>query len=125
MKLHRPDAKIIGVEPETACTMHRSLALGKPASMPEAKCDLDHFDHLNHLGHLGHLNHLIPQTYHRSIAAGLAPPFAGANAFQVVIDRPLFTFNLVFNTSLWLSMFQPMLIEWFWLQKSRSGTYCL
>jgi len=62
VKLHRPDAKIIGVEPETACAMQRSLALGKPASMPEAK----------------------------SIAAGLAPPFAGANAFQHVsayVDR--------------------------------------
>ena len=89
MKLHRPEAKIIGVEPETACTMHRSLALGKPAIMPEAMCDLDHFDHLNHLGPLGHLNHLIPQTYHRSIAAGLAPPFAGSNAFQVAINCPL------------------------------------
>ena len=91
MKLYRPDAKIIGVEPEIACTMHRSLALGKPASMPEAKCDLDHFDHLNHLAHL---NHLIPQTYRRSIAAGLAPPFAGSNAFQVVIDG-LFILNVM------------------------------
>ena len=91
MKLHRPDAKIIGVEPETACTMHRSLALGKPAIMPDAKYDLDHFDTLYHLGHL---NHLIPQTYRRSIAAGLAPPFAGANAFQVVIDG-LFILNVM------------------------------
>jgi len=56
VKLLKPEARVIGVEPETACTMHRSLAQGKPASMPEAK----------------------------SIAAGLAPPFAGSNAFQHV-----------------------------------------
>merc|ERR1711971_379560 len=56
VKLLRPEARVIGVEPETACTMHTSLAQGKPASMPEAK----------------------------SIAAGLAPPFAGSNAFQHV-----------------------------------------
>ena len=37
VKLLRPEARVIGVEPETACTMHRSLAEGKPASMPEAK----------------------------------------------------------------------------------------
>ena len=37
VKLLKPEARVIGVEPETACTMHRSLAQGKPASMPEAK----------------------------------------------------------------------------------------
>lgn len=37
VKLLKPEARVIGVEPETACTMHRSLAQGKPANMPEAK----------------------------------------------------------------------------------------
>ena len=37
VKILKPEARVIGVEPETACTMHRSLAQGKPANMPEAK----------------------------------------------------------------------------------------
>ena len=37
VKLLKPEVRVIGVEPETACTMHRSLADGKPAKMPEAK----------------------------------------------------------------------------------------
>ena len=82
MKLHRPDAKIIGVEPETACTMHRSLALGKPAIMPEAKCDLDHFDHLNHLGHLAHLNHLKLNPTAGVLQQDLRHPLPGQMPFR-------------------------------------------
>ncbi|KAJ1161463.1 hypothetical protein NDU88_001948 [Pleurodeles waltl] len=53
-KLLSPSTKVYGVEPEGACTMFRSLIDGKPASM-DAK----------------------------SIAAGLAPPFAGNIAFTI------------------------------------------
>ncbi|XP_069086204.1 L-threonine ammonia-lyase-like isoform X2 [Pleurodeles waltl] len=54
VKLSSPSTKVYGVEPEGACTMYRSFMDGKPASM-DAK----------------------------SIAAGLAPPFAGTNTFRI------------------------------------------
>lgn len=46
-------AKVYGIEPEKACGMHKSMRAGTPAKCPEA----------------------------RSVASGLAPPFAGSNAF--------------------------------------------
>ena len=56
VKLFKPECKVIGVEPETACSMQKSLKEGEAVKMPSA----------------------------RSIAAGLAPPFAGENAFKHV-----------------------------------------
>lgn len=53
-KLYKPDCRVYGVEPETACSMQKSLEEGKAVKMPSAK----------------------------SVAAGLAPPFAGENAFK-------------------------------------------
>ena len=53
VKQAKPQCKVFGVEPENACSMFRSLKEGRAAKMPEAK----------------------------SMAAGLAPPFAGENAF--------------------------------------------
>lgn len=54
VKVFKPSCKVYGVEPETACSMQKSLEEGQAAKMPTAK----------------------------SIAAGLAPPFAGENAFK-------------------------------------------
>jgi len=54
VKLCKPSCKVYGVEPETACSMQKSLKEGQAVKMPSAK----------------------------SVAAGLAPPFAGENAFK-------------------------------------------
>lgn len=54
VKISSPSTKVYGVEPEGACTMYRSFMDGNPAFM-DAK----------------------------SIAAGLAPPFAGTNTFRI------------------------------------------
>jgi len=56
VKLFKPSCKVYGVEPETACSMKKSLEEGQAVKMPTAK----------------------------SVAAGLAPPFAGENAFKHV-----------------------------------------
>jgi len=56
IKLKKPTCKVVGVEPESASSMLKSLSDGTASKMPEA----------------------------RSVAAGLAPPFAGHNAFMHV-----------------------------------------
>lgn len=56
VKLFKPNCKVFGVEPETACSMKKSIEEGEAVKMPSAK----------------------------SVAAGLAPPFAGVNAFKHV-----------------------------------------
>ena len=61
IKLNKPSCKVFGVEPETANTMQRSLLEGSPVTMPSS----------------------------RSIAAGLAPPFAGQNAFRFFLFQIL------------------------------------
>ena len=50
----KPSCKVYGVEPDTADTMARSLAAGAAVTLSSAA----------------------------SVAAGLAPPFAGENAFR-------------------------------------------
>ena len=54
VKLCRPECAVMGVEPQTADTMARSLEAGAAVTLTSAS----------------------------SIAAGLAPPFAGENAFR-------------------------------------------
>ena len=54
VKLIRPGCAVMGVEPQTADTMARSLGAGAAVTLNSAS----------------------------SIAAGLAPPFAGENAFR-------------------------------------------
>ena len=54
VKLSRPECQVLGVEPVTADTMARSLRAGAAVGLASA----------------------------RSIAAGLAPSFAGENAFR-------------------------------------------
>ena len=54
MKLFRPECAVLGLEPLTADTMQRSLEAGAAVTLGSA----------------------------RSLAAGLAPPFAGENAFR-------------------------------------------
>ena len=54
VKLCRPQCVVMGVEPQTADTMARSLTAEAAVNLASA----------------------------RSIAAGLAPPFAGENAFR-------------------------------------------
>lgn len=56
VKLLRPSARIIGVEPEGSAVMSLSLAAGSPQRL----------------------------THNQTIADGLAPPFTGANAFEHV-----------------------------------------
>jgi len=48
--------RVVGVEPEGACTMHLSLKEGRPLSKGDVK----------------------------SIAAGLAPPYAGTNTYNII-----------------------------------------
>ena len=54
VKLCRPECAVLGVEPLTADTMQRSLEAGAAVTLGSAS----------------------------SLAAGLAPPFAGENAFR-------------------------------------------
>ena len=56
VKQLRPDCRVVGAEPETSNTMQQSLRAGQPVRDNSA----------------------------RSVAAGLAPPFAGANCYQHV-----------------------------------------
>lgn len=58
IKMLRPNARVIGVEPEGAPTLTRSLAAGGPSTLVEIK----------------------------TIADSLAPPFTGANTFALVRD---------------------------------------
>ena len=56
LKLSGNEAKIVGVEPEGACTMYLSVKEGRAMSKPDAK----------------------------SVAGGLAPPFAGKLPYSIV-----------------------------------------
>merc|ERR1712004_61085 len=75
--------RVFGVEPENACGMYKSLKAGKAMACPEAK----------------------------SIAGGLAPPFAGENAYLHVAkyvedillvtgEELVSTVNVAFNRGL-------------------------
>ena len=62
--------------------MQRSLQSGSPARMPDAKARINLFYER------GRSPRIIKVKLTQSVAAGLAPPFAGENAFKHVRKAP-------------------------------------